>query len=185
MLDQMSGGRLELGCGRGSGPAEIQYFSQTYDTAQQVYSDTLDMILKVLTEGRISFPGAPDTFQDLPLQIECVQKPHPPLWYGAHSVEGSRQAAFKRQNIVSLDTAAETRTYVDEFASTHRAQWCNAPMPMMGISRFSSSAKTTRRHAPLRVAPIDAGGRISPTRRGFTATTSCMAVPPISIRCRV
>ncbi len=136
MLDQMSGGRLELGCGRGSGPAEIQYFGQGYDTAQQVYSDVLDMVLKVLAEGKISFPGAPATFQNLPLQIECVQKPHPPLWYGAHSVAGAHQAAVKQQNIVSLDTAAETRTYVDEFVTTHRQQWGDAPLPMTGISRF-------------------------------------------------
>ncbi len=36
MLDQMSGGRLELGCG--SGPAEIRYFGRSYDVAQDVCS---------------------------------------------------------------------------------------------------------------------------------------------------
>ncbi len=136
MLDQMSGGRLELGVGRGSGAAETRYFGRDYDSAQGVYEETLDFIVKVLSEGRVSFPGAPATFQNLKLQIGCVQKPHPPLWYGVHSVASAVAAARHGQHVVSLDGAADTRGYLDTFAAEWRAAQGNAPLPRMGISRF-------------------------------------------------
>ncbi len=142
MLDQMSGGRLELGVGRGSGAAETRYFGRGYDTAQAVYAETLDFIIKVLTEQRISFPDAPETFQDLPLQINCVQRPHPPLWYGVHSVDSAKQAAARGQNVVSLDSAADTRDYIEAFVPAFRSAHGAKALPRMGISRFIVVAET-------------------------------------------
>src|SRR4249919_3908570 len=37
MLDQMSGGRLDVGFGRGAVPAEFAYYGQSHDTAQATY----------------------------------------------------------------------------------------------------------------------------------------------------
>ena len=43
MLDQMSGGRLELGVGRGVSPIESRIFGmQSIDESRQQYRDTLD-----------------------------------------------------------------------------------------------------------------------------------------------
>ncbi len=142
MLDQMSGGRLELGVGRGSGAAETRYFGRSYDTAQDLYEETLDFIVKVLTEKRISFPDAPATFRDLPLQIDCVQQPHPPLWYGVHSVESGVASARRGQHLVSLDTAAETRSYIEAYLPEFRRTHPGKPLPRLGISRFVYVADT-------------------------------------------
>ena len=50
MLDQMSGGRLEIGFGRGSSPIELTYFGQDPAEAQEVYAEALELIIKGLTE---------------------------------------------------------------------------------------------------------------------------------------
>src|SRR6266540_2802582 len=46
MLDQMSAGRLEIGFGRGSVPAELDYYGQKPEEAQDIYAEALDIILK-------------------------------------------------------------------------------------------------------------------------------------------
>src|SRR5512139_579672 len=50
MLDHMSGGRLEIGFGRGASPVELSYFGQDPEKSQAVYSEALDLILKGLTQ---------------------------------------------------------------------------------------------------------------------------------------
>src|SRR5207249_10321744 len=46
MLDHMSGGRLEIGFGRGSVPFEISYYGQNAEERQQIYAERLELILK-------------------------------------------------------------------------------------------------------------------------------------------
>ena len=49
MLDHMSGGRLEIGFGRGSVPFEISYYGQNAEERQQIYAERLELILKAFT----------------------------------------------------------------------------------------------------------------------------------------
>src|SRR6266576_5382250 len=49
MVDQMSGGRLEIGFGRGSVPEELVYYGAKPEEAQQVYAEALELIIKGLT----------------------------------------------------------------------------------------------------------------------------------------
>ena len=48
MLDHMSGGRLEIGFGRGSVPYEISYYGQNAEERQQIYAERLELILQGL-----------------------------------------------------------------------------------------------------------------------------------------
>ena len=49
MLDQMSGGRLEIGFGRGASLIEIAIYGEDPDAAQEIYAEGLELILKGLT----------------------------------------------------------------------------------------------------------------------------------------
>src|SRR5262244_2646691 len=49
MLDQMSGGRLELGVGRGISPYEVGYYGVDPTKAQAIYVEALAIILQGLT----------------------------------------------------------------------------------------------------------------------------------------
>src|SRR6266704_6489427 len=46
MLDQMSGGRLEIGFGRGSSPTELGYYGQDPQHAQQVSAEGIELIVR-------------------------------------------------------------------------------------------------------------------------------------------
>lgn len=143
MLDHLSGGRLEIGFGRGSSQYEIAAYGEDPDIAQEIYAEGIEIVLAALGGGRLDYHGVFHSFDDVPLQIECLQKPHPPIWYGAHSTDSAARAGAKGFNIASLDTATQTATFADSF----RAAWQQgggdpgAP-PKIGIVRFITVAET-------------------------------------------
>jgi alkanesulfonate monooxygenase SsuD/methylene tetrahydromethanopterin reductase-like flavin-dependent oxidoreductase (luciferase family) len=144
MLDQLSGGRLEIGFGRGSSPVEVAFYGQDPAQAHAIYTEARELILQGLTHKKLNFEGSFFSFRDIPMELEPLQKPHPPLWYGVHSVEAAERAAHQGLNMVSLDSAADTRRYNDKF----REVWCaaqgSAPEPKLGLSRFIVIAEDER-----------------------------------------
>jgi alkanesulfonate monooxygenase SsuD/methylene tetrahydromethanopterin reductase-like flavin-dependent oxidoreductase (luciferase family) len=144
MLDQMSGGRLEMGFGRGASPIELDYFGQNPAEAQKKYTEELEIVLKGLTQRSISYKGEYYSFEDVPICLEPLQRPHPPIWYGVHATESSRRAAHRGLNIVSLDRTDETRDFVDAFLDEWRTAQAGRPVPMIGLGRFIVVAETDR-----------------------------------------
>jgi alkanesulfonate monooxygenase SsuD/methylene tetrahydromethanopterin reductase-like flavin-dependent oxidoreductase (luciferase family) len=144
MLDQLSGGRLEIGFGRGSSPVELAFYGQDPAKAQALYSEALELILQGLTRRKLNFDGAFFSFKNIPMELEPLQKPHPPLWYGVHSVEAAERGAHQRLNMISLDSASDTRRYYDKFRAVWRAFNGAAPEPKLGLSRFIVVAEDER-----------------------------------------
>ena len=136
MLDQMSGGRLELGVGRGISPYEVGYYGVDPATGPERFAEALEVILKGLTEKRLTHEGKYFTFKDVPMEMQPVQRPHPPLWYGANSLESADRLAEQGLNVV-VGMKAEG---VGQFANRYRAAWNalghdDAALPLIGLSR--------------------------------------------------
>ncbi len=137
MVDQISKGRLEIGFGRGASPIEAAYFGNNHVEAEETYRNNLERILKALSDGKLDGQGTFNNANNVPLQLEPFQKPHPPLWYGVHSVESAERAAAMGSNIVSLDTAEET----SDFALSYRTKWEQIHgslnhLPLIGLGIF-------------------------------------------------
>ena len=157
MLDHLSGGRLEIGFGRGSVPYEISYYGQDADQRQQIYAERLELILQAFKTKELTFKGQYDTFEKVPMEIEPLQKPHPPLWYGAHSPDSAERAARKGLHMVNNDMPAVTRATIARYREVWReVNGTKAPVPKMGMVRFIVVANTdaaaldTARRAYLR-----------------------------------
>jgi alkanesulfonate monooxygenase SsuD/methylene tetrahydromethanopterin reductase-like flavin-dependent oxidoreductase (luciferase family) len=143
MLDHLSGGRLEIGFGRGSVPYEISYYGQNAEERQQIYAERLELILQAFKSSELSFKGKYDAFERVPQQIEPLQKPHPPLWYGAHSPDSAERAARKGLNVVNNDMPAITRATIARYREVWRElNGAAAPAPKMGMVRFIVVADT-------------------------------------------
>jgi alkanesulfonate monooxygenase SsuD/methylene tetrahydromethanopterin reductase-like flavin-dependent oxidoreductase (luciferase family) len=137
MLDQLSGGRLEIGFGRGSSSTEIAFYGQDPKNSQRIYAEAVDLIIQSFSAKKLNFRGEFCSFDDVPLEIEPLQKPHPPVWYGVHSIESAGRAARRGLNIVSLDSARDTRSYADRYREVWRESFDETrEMPKIGISRF-------------------------------------------------
>jgi alkanesulfonate monooxygenase SsuD/methylene tetrahydromethanopterin reductase-like flavin-dependent oxidoreductase (luciferase family) len=142
MLDQMSRGRLEMGFGRGSVGIELAYYGEDPKLAQEVYAESLELVLKGLTEPVLTFHGRFFNFDDVPMELTPLQKPYPPVWYGLHAPESAKRAAQKGLRVISLDSVPATRASFDVFRASWREAWKDAPLPLMGLGRFIVVADT-------------------------------------------
>jgi alkanesulfonate monooxygenase SsuD/methylene tetrahydromethanopterin reductase-like flavin-dependent oxidoreductase (luciferase family) len=142
MLDHLSGGRLEIGFGRGSVPYEIAYYGQNAEERQQIYAERLELILKAFTVKTLTWDGKYDQFKDVPMEMSPLQQPHPPLWYGAHSPDSAERAARKGLHMVTNDMPANARTMIERYRTTWRGLHGTGPLPKMGIVRFVVVADT-------------------------------------------
>jgi alkanesulfonate monooxygenase SsuD/methylene tetrahydromethanopterin reductase-like flavin-dependent oxidoreductase (luciferase family) len=140
MLDHMSGGRLEIGFGRGSVPFEISYYGQNAEERQEIYAEHLEVILKAFTVKTLTWKGRYNQFENVPMELASYQKPHPPLWYGAHSPDSAERAARKGLHIVTNDMPSNTRAIVDRYrqiwSEVQGTQTGKAALPKMGMVRF-------------------------------------------------
>jgi alkanesulfonate monooxygenase SsuD/methylene tetrahydromethanopterin reductase-like flavin-dependent oxidoreductase (luciferase family) len=137
MLDQISRGRLELSFGRGASPIELEYFGADPATSQEVYNEAVEIILRGLTHKTLDFHGKHFDFDNVPIALEPLQKPHPPIWYGAHGPDSAARAARRSLNIINLDPTAHIRGTVASYRKTwEETKGTAAPLPKIGLGRF-------------------------------------------------
>jgi alkanesulfonate monooxygenase SsuD/methylene tetrahydromethanopterin reductase-like flavin-dependent oxidoreductase (luciferase family) len=137
MLDHLSGGRLEIGFGRGSSAIEVGFYGQNPADAQRIYAEALHLILQGLSQKTLNFHGEFFSFDNVPIELEPLQRPHPPVWYGVHSVESAERAARRGFRVVSLDSAEETSRFTDCYRRVWHELWgAGRALPKMGIGRF-------------------------------------------------
>lgn len=137
MVDQLSKGRLEIGFGRGASPIEAAYFGNDHAGAEETYRENLERILAALSSNSLDGKGTFNEVEEIPLLVEPYQKPHPPLWYGIHSADSAARAARMGSNVVSLDTAEETRGFADSFRDEWSAEHGSLDdLPLIGLGIF-------------------------------------------------
>jgi alkanesulfonate monooxygenase SsuD/methylene tetrahydromethanopterin reductase-like flavin-dependent oxidoreductase (luciferase family) len=133
MLDALSGGRFQLGFGRGVSPIELGFYGLDLTEQRGRYDETLEVLLKGLTSDTLDHRGEYFTFDHVPMALRPVQRPHPPLWYGAGSPDSIRWCARNGVNIVTLALGERVRQATD----LYRSEWQGEPedLPLMGVSR--------------------------------------------------
>ena len=93
-VDVLSGGRLDLGVGRGFRAAEFDGFGQSMDEAAERHEEALTVILRAWSEqGAGHTMGASGSYEDVLVEPAPVQSPHPPIWVGAGSPSSLDAAA--------------------------------------------------------------------------------------------
>ena len=118
-LDHLSGGRYDLGIGKGISPIEHRLWGHADEEAMPRTVEAIEILRKGLTSERLSHAGAFHSFDQLPMLMTPRQHPHPPLWYpgnvqfaGAHrlnTVVGGPLAAVKAQVIRFHELVADAR----------------------------------------------------------------------------
>jgi alkanesulfonate monooxygenase SsuD/methylene tetrahydromethanopterin reductase-like flavin-dependent oxidoreductase (luciferase family) len=134
MLDQLSGGRLDLGIGRGA-PVELSFFGVSAEETQDRYSEAAEIVLKAMETNRLTHSGRYFSMYDVPITLSPIQKPYPPLWYGTMKPETARWAAENSVNIACVGKSKTIRAITD----VYRAHWKAQPtqgMPLLGMVRI-------------------------------------------------
>ena len=107
MLDHLSGGRLELGVGRGISPLEHTMWGIEPDLARERSEEALEIILTGMTATTLTYEGKFWRFEGSPLEVSPFQKPHPPLWYPGN-IEFAGRRGFNTLTAGSADRVTPT-----------------------------------------------------------------------------
>ncbi len=143
MLDQLSGGRLQIGMGRGAVTLEQELYGVDPQTTNRRYEEARDIVIAALTSARVDFSGEHFQVRDFPMVLQCLQKPRPPLWYGLGNPDAAVWAASVAANVISLRPAAVAGAALQRF----RAEWAALgraaqDLPFMGLCRHIVVAET-------------------------------------------
>src|SRR5512138_1498915 len=69
MLDHMSGGRLELGVGRGVSPYEIGYHGFDPAHTRAMFQEALAVLVAGMTSPRLTYRGEHYRYDDVPMEL--------------------------------------------------------------------------------------------------------------------
>ena len=92
--DQLSGGRVNVGCGAGWMREEFEALNITdFDARGRVTDEYIKVMKSLWQDGRASFDGEFISFDDVAADPKPHQRPHPPIWIGGESMPAIRRTA--------------------------------------------------------------------------------------------
>ena len=143
MLDHLSGGRLTVGVGRGGALIEHQRFGVDPAQAPAMYQEAFAVLMRAFETDVLDFEGRYYNYKDYLVQAKPLQRPHPPIWYGAPHADAIAWAGPRSINVVSLGPAARARAISDRY----RDEWKKlgrdgSALPGIGITRHIVVAET-------------------------------------------
>jgi alkanesulfonate monooxygenase SsuD/methylene tetrahydromethanopterin reductase-like flavin-dependent oxidoreductase (luciferase family) len=115
-LDLLTGGRVDFGVGKGYRKSEFDGFCIPMAEATERFDEAMEIIRKAwTTEGRFSHHGKRWHYDNIVVEPEPLQRPHPPLWLAAGSHDSIRRAAREGYNLL-LDQLAQVDQIIERIA---------------------------------------------------------------------
>ncbi|KOX27233.1 monooxygenase [Streptomyces sp. NRRL F-4707] len=139
-VDALSGGRVELGVGSGSGDLEYAAFGRDAARKRELTSEHLDVLRRALGNEEVGAPG----FRVQPAPGDFTDR----IWQGVFSRGGAVHAAGGGSNLLLNRAAYGHDAPTDEvqrpWADAFLAAWDRPRGPRIGLSRLVFPAKDRR-----------------------------------------
>jgi alkanesulfonate monooxygenase SsuD/methylene tetrahydromethanopterin reductase-like flavin-dependent oxidoreductase (luciferase family) len=143
VLDQISGGRVILGVGRGFRRPLFEGFGVPRDRKRQRFDEALDTLFRV-------WRGEPIEGTEIRVTPPPAQLPHPPVWVAAFGPKGLAQAAAR--GLPYLASPLETLSRLRENHQRHREGLpAEAGDATLAVPAIRTIFVTRRRDAARRV----------------------------------
>jgi alkanesulfonate monooxygenase SsuD/methylene tetrahydromethanopterin reductase-like flavin-dependent oxidoreductase (luciferase family) len=98
ILDLLTNGRLNVGLGRGVPRDDLKHGIDR-ETAQARFEEGVEILERAWTEETFSYTGTAWNYVNVSCRPQPIQKPHPPIYYGATSPESPRMVARRGWNL--------------------------------------------------------------------------------------
>jgi alkanesulfonate monooxygenase SsuD/methylene tetrahydromethanopterin reductase-like flavin-dependent oxidoreductase (luciferase family) len=95
LVDIISGGRLDVGVGRGNRPAEFAGYRVPQVEARERFDEAVEIMLRAWTEERFSHEGRFFRIPEVRVIPKPLQQPHPPLYQVCVSPDGIENTALR------------------------------------------------------------------------------------------
>ena len=93
-LDQLSGGRLDVGVGTGGKHRPFAAFGMSPERYVARFTEGVQLMKALWTQPRVTFDGEFFQLTDAAMEPKPAQKPYPPLWFGANTEPALRRAVL-------------------------------------------------------------------------------------------
>src|SRR5919197_5832732 len=80
MVDILSGGRLDVGVGRGNRPVEFEGYRVPQIESRERFEEALGILIRAWTLERFAYEGRHYSIPEVRVIPKPIQRPHPPLW---------------------------------------------------------------------------------------------------------
>jgi probable F420-dependent oxidoreductase len=172
-LDQISGGRIDVGVGTGGKHRQFAAFGMTSDRYVARFTEGVHVMKALWTQPRVTFDGEFYQLADAAMEPKPAQQPHPPLWFGANGEPALRRAVrlcdgfFGAGSAPTPRFAEQVRIVRAAMAESGRDEFPIAKRVYIAVDDNASRART-RINAGLemvygrRVADIEAAAVAGP-----------------------
>jgi alkanesulfonate monooxygenase SsuD/methylene tetrahydromethanopterin reductase-like flavin-dependent oxidoreductase (luciferase family) len=147
VLDQLSGGRVILGVGRGYAPTMLKAFDVDPRDKRRMFEQGLQQMLRAWSGAPIGLEGG----EEVILAPLPVQRPHPPIWVAAFGPKALAQAGrlglpYLASPIETLETLASNYArHADAAAEAGHALPAEVPaMRTLFLARSGAEADRVR-----------------------------------------
>lgn len=121
VLDNLSGGRVELGLGMGYAVHEFKGFGFPVKNRVSLMNEGIEVLQRCFTGEKFSYAGKRWQFEDVQITPGYVQDGGPPLWIAAMSEPGALRAAKYDTNFLPQGLKAKSfDPWVNELEATGR-----------------------------------------------------------------
>jgi probable F420-dependent oxidoreductase len=156
-LDQVSGGRLEIGVGTGGPQRPFGAFGVDGSRYVARFTEGIELMKALWTQERVTFDGEFWQLKDAAMEPKPFQKPHPPIWFGGSSATALRRAVrlgdgfFGAGSTTTAAFASQVEIVTDALSAAGRpaAGFPIAKRIYIGISAADGSRARERVNAGL------------------------------------
>ncbi|MEO1226080.1 MAG: LLM class flavin-dependent oxidoreductase [Pseudomonadota bacterium] len=144
-LDFQSGGRVDIGVGRGTEPATFETLGIDPATARQRFEEVLAVMLRAWTCDRVASDEPTWPFAETEVGPPPVQTPHPPIHVAGVSAETIALAARHRFPLLLSLEPNEARQLPVFRDALRRAGAGSSPLAASSLARYVLPASTPAR----------------------------------------
>ena len=112
-LDHLSQGRLIVGVGLGGNAAIYPAYGLSADRRAARFAEGIRVMKRLWTEPRTTFEGEFYTLKNASMEPKPVQRPHPPIWFGAHHPDALKRTVLLGDGFMGAGSLS-TAKFADE-----------------------------------------------------------------------
>jgi alkanesulfonate monooxygenase SsuD/methylene tetrahydromethanopterin reductase-like flavin-dependent oxidoreductase (luciferase family) len=135
LLDQLSGGRLEIGTAVGV-PQELAKAGLTMEQARSIYNEAVEIMDAALKTGIANYNGQHFKYDNVRVLPRPMQRPHPPKWSTVIGTDAARRAARRGSKVCTGFTAtAQVKEVFDAYLAETQSAGFAADGNWLGLRR--------------------------------------------------
>ena len=152
LVDIISGGRLDVGVGRGNRPSEFAGYRIPQVESRERFDEAVQIMVRAWTEERVSYDGRFFQLDNVRVIPKPLQRPHPPVYQvcvSPDSIEGTALRGWPMLNSILFGGIEQIAASRDRYVATLQKAGRTAAEIAALLARWGVSRQ-------IYVAPTDA-----------------------------